>query len=86
MKQFILMLIVMFIVLAVNGQSTNIINIYNSKVVINNIMPPVRNTNVMLPKKVVYTSWEAIERLQWERMLEARRVAMFKSYLRRFDR
>jgi hypothetical protein len=86
MKQFILIMIVMFIVMVVNGQTTNIINIYNSKVVINNIMPPVKNTNAVVSKKIVYTSWEAIERLQWERMLEARRVAAFKSYLRRFDK
>ena len=62
---------------------TNIINIYNSKVVINNVVAPVGDTNIIKQTNMVLLSQPIIERLRWEGMLEQRRQTSFKSYLKK---
>jgi hypothetical protein len=87
MKGLFTLIVMLFVGFTASAQ-TNVVNIYNSKVTINNIViqtnsvsavqPPVSSTNklVVLPREVV-------ERLQWEGMLEQRRRATFNSYIRR---
>lgn len=89
----IVLLILIFIDLVSCHGQTNIINIYNSQVTINNILVTnntpskcIVQTNVIEPKKMVVIPPEWIERLQWENMLNERRNAAFSSYLRRYNR
>jgi 2-C-methyl-D-erythritol 4-phosphate cytidylyltransferase len=67
----------------VAGGQTNIINIYNSRVTINNITPVARTNVVVKDTNRVVLSQEVLERLQWEQMLNERRRAAFKSFLRK---
>lgn len=62
-------------------QTNQVINIYNSNVIINSAPDQTVKTNKMV---VVPCEW--IERLTWESMLEQRRRAAFGQYLRRFEK
>lgn len=81
----IILVIMLFVVSSIYGQ-TNVINIYNSKVTIQNNVTTV-GTNTVIAKRstnnIVILPRYYFERLQWESMLEARKRASFNSYLRR---
>jgi hypothetical protein len=87
MKWLAVLSIVILYGFVANAQSTNGINIYNSKVTINNYYVvqgtnAVQQTNSVAEKKFVVIPQEAIDRLRWEGMLEQRRRAAFGSFLR----
>ncbi len=81
----IILLIMLFVVSSIYGH-TNVINIYNSKVTIQNTVTTV-GTNVIVTRRstnnLVVLPRYYFERLQWESMLEARKKASFNAYLRR---
>lgn len=85
-------LVVMLLLVGFTAKAqTNIVNIYNSKVTINNITI---QTNIVSPvvqskistNKMVVLPIEVVERLRWEDMLEQRRTTLFRAYLRRYDK
>jgi hypothetical protein len=82
MKCLFLLLIIMLFVVVISNAQTNIINIYNSHVVINNIAN-ISTNNVKTNNRVVLAPKE-VERLQWEIMLDQRRRASFKSFLKKY--
>jgi UTP-glucose-1-phosphate uridylyltransferase len=74
----------------VSSAQTNIYNITQSQVTINNNITVITNV-VQTPVRIATTnsmvvSNYVIERLQWDEMLDARRRASFSAYLRRFDK
>lgn len=84
MKGLFLLVVTLLIGFTANAQ-TNVINIYNSKVTINNIVIQtnvVQQTNSTLSnKKLVVLPQEVVERLRWESALEQRRqYYLRKSY------
>jgi len=89
MKGLFTLVVMLFVGFTASAQ-TNIVNIYNSKVTINNItiqtniVAPVVQSKVSTNKVVL--PMEIVERLRWEDMLEQRRIASFRAYLRRYDK
>lgn len=90
MKRFILMsmLVVLLGMVSSAQTTTNVINIYNSQVTINNTVATPKGTNDIqrTTRKMVIIPREHVERLQWESMLDARRRAAFQGYLKKFNR
>jgi len=90
MKCLFTLVVMLLLVGFTASAQTNVVNIYNSKVTINNITV-IHTTNtvqssVSSTNKSVVLPIEIVERLRWEAMLEQRRVAAFRSYLRRYDK
>lgn len=76
---------------------TNIVNISNSQVTINyvtvistnaptNAPATVGNDTKKEPSKKVVLPMEVVERLRWEELLQARRIANMNAYLRRLEK
>lgn len=63
------------------AQTNQVINIYNSNVIINSAPERIVATN-----KTIVVKQEWLERLTWESMLEQRRRAAFGQYLGRFEK
>ena len=88
MKGLFTLVVMLFVGFTASAQ-TNIVNIYNSKVMINNIViqtNSVPSSPIVSTNKLVVLPREVVERLQWEDMLEQRRAVVFRSYLRRVDK
>jgi uncharacterized protein YcfL len=88
MKCLFTLVVMLFVGFTASAQ-TNVVNIYNSKVTINNItviQTNVVQSSVSSTNKTVVLPIEVVERLRWEAMLEQRRVVLFRSYLRRYDK
>lgn len=80
-----ILMILLFGGYTVFGQA-NIVNICNSHVYIYQNMPTISEPLVSVPKtnKVVVLPLHVVERLRWEEMLQQRRIAAYRAYLRRF--
>lgn len=72
---------------------TNIVNISNSQVTINYVTVISTNTPATAdndtkkePTKMVVLPMDVVERLRWEELLQARRIANMNAYLRRLEK
>ena len=83
MKWIIIALMLMCVV--AKSQTNAIYHISNSTVIINNVYP---STNSFQPRtnKTVEISREVVERIQWEIMLDQRRIHAFRAYLKSLDK
>lgn len=82
--KLLLPLIVLFVGLIYSYGQTNIINIYNSRVTINNSAPVIQDTNTIKKTNYIVLPQYTVDRLRWDSMLEERRRAAFHSYLRQY--
>ena len=89
MKRIFLIFGILVLFVSSISAQTNIINISNSRVIINNytISQPQKTNIVQQTKtiKVVAVPREVAERIQWEKMLEQRRRVAFRSFLRTYN-
>ena len=76
-------IILLFVFVSLLRSQTNVYNINNSQVIINNYTI---STNVVSssPTNLVVIPQYHVERLKWESMLEQRRIVATRSYLKRY--
>jgi hypothetical protein len=80
--KILLPLFILFVgLITANGQ-TNIINIYNSRVIINSPAPLIQDTNTIKKTNYIVLPQYTVDRLRWESMLEQRRQYTFRNYLK----
>ena len=82
--RLLILLSTLFIGILSSYGQTNVINIFNSQVTINNIVPTADPTNSIKKTNMVVLPQYFIERLRWEDMMEQRRRSAFNSYLRKY--